>query len=258
MRKTIHPALAISLHILLFATAMTTVHAGAQGAVPAAAASLPTKTEAAAVTVLENTLLQLQTRESIQSKHIKSGTPLLFCVYRDVLVDDRIAIPRGATVHGVVVEVKKAGRVRGQPELSLDLVSLEMGGKTYPIEAYTFRMKGVSKTPQTKKDAAIGLEAGATAGAVSSSVHSVRTKTPPNSSDLAVRTLAGAAAGAGVGAFVAAATPGPEVRIPSEAQVDFRLATPLTVTLLSPAETEQLQRSLRPGGPVLYLRDDAR
>jgi hypothetical protein len=172
------------------------------------------------------------------------------------MVQGKLAIPRGASVRGVVVESKKSGVLSGQPELSLDLIALELGGVSYPISTYTFRVKGVSKTPQTQKDVKIGMEAGALAGVVSGVTRSQKGNTNP--SDTAVRTLAGTAAGASVGAVVSAAKPGPELWIPAESRVEFLLASALTVTPVSEAEVSRLAQGLRRGGTALYVRGDQR
>jgi outer membrane murein-binding lipoprotein Lpp len=61
------------------------------------------------VTIPQGTLLQVRTAESLNSKRAKDGEPVQFTVIRDVAIGGVLAIPRGATVHGVVTEVKKAG-----------------------------------------------------------------------------------------------------------------------------------------------------
>ena len=68
---------------------------------------------------------------------------------QDVTYGGVLAIPRGATVHGVVSEVKKAGDLKGAPELALKLTSLDLGGQNYPIESDQFMVKGPGKGGQT-------------------------------------------------------------------------------------------------------------
>ena len=75
------------------------------------------------ITVLEDTLIRVMTNEPVNSKRAEHGTPLLFTVSEDVVAGDVLAIPRGATVHGVVIKSKKAGELTGSPELKLKLVS---------------------------------------------------------------------------------------------------------------------------------------
>ena len=66
----------------------------------------------------------------------------------------------------------------------------------------------------------------------------------------------GAAVGAGVGTLVAVATPGPVLSIPAEAQLEFTLASPISVAPVSAKEADRLGRGLHPGGPVLYVRGE--
>src|SRR5882757_1329095 len=66
----------------------------------------------------------------------------------------------------------------------------------------------------------------------------------------------GAAIGAGVGTVVSAATPGPSVTIPAEAQMDFYLASPISVVPVSAKEAARLAQGYHHGGPVLYVRGD--
>ena len=61
------------------------------------------------VTITPGTLMQLRTSEPVDSKRAKDGEPVQFTVIQDVTVGGVLAIPRGATVHGVVTEVKNAG-----------------------------------------------------------------------------------------------------------------------------------------------------
>jgi len=210
----------------------------------------------APVTVLEDTLLRVQTMEPINSKRANHGTPVLFIVSEDVMIRDVLAIPRGATVHGKVIERKQAGRLTGSPELTLQLFSLDLGGRSYPLDSYQFKVKGLSKTQPTETKALRGAEVGAVAGSVVSGVNTKSgIKTPTNGTSRAASMTAGAVIGAGVGTLVSAATPGPGIWIPSESQVDFYLAAPLTVTPVSAKEVARLAQGLHPGGPALYVRD---
>lgn len=205
----------------------------------------------AQVTVLEDTLIRVMTNEPLNSKRAKGGTPLLFTVSEDVLLGDVIAIPRGATAHGVVTQSKKSGVLTGSPEMTLELTSLDLGGRHYPLYTYQFKVKGTSKTAPTETKAVRGAVVGALVGGASASA-----KGGPTGAGRAVDMSAGAAVGAGVGTMVSAATPGPGISIPSEAQVDFYLASPITVVPVSAKEAAHLAEGYRRGGPALYLRGD--
>jgi hypothetical protein len=202
-------------------------------------------------------MIRVMTDDSINSKHAKDGVPILCTVNEDVLVGDTLAIPRGATVHAEVFKSKKAGVLTGSPELTLKLVSLDLGGRTYPLYSYQFKVTGMSKTGPTETKALRGAAVGAIAGALASGVSAKNGVVDPADSNAPALSMAtGAAVGAGVGTAISAATPGPGIFIPSEAQVDFYLAAPITVTKVSAKEAARLAEGLHSGGPSLYLRGE--
>ena len=191
------------------------------------------------VTVPPGTLLQLRTSEPVDSKRAKEGTPVDFLVIQDVAVGGVLAIPRGATVHGVVAEVQRAGALSGSPELALQLTSLELGGQIYPLDSNQFRVKGPNKAGSTVGHALGGAILGALIG---------------GAADRGFGAAVGAGAGAAAGTAASAATPGPGIWIPAEARMDFHLQAPLTVRPVSPREAAWLAQGLYQGGPALYRR----
>jgi hypothetical protein len=205
------------------------------------------------VTVLEDTLIRVMTTEPLNSKRAAHGTPILFTVSEDVVVGDVLAIPRGAMVHGMVIKSKNAGVLTGSNEIALKLVSLDLGERSYPLYTYQFKVEGASKTRPTETKAVRGAYVGAIVGGLAGSPSA---KSGSTAEGRVASMTAGAAVGAGVGTMVSAVTPGPGVWIPSEAQVDFYLAAPITVPPASAKDAERLGQGLRPGGPNLYVRDD--
>jgi hypothetical protein len=191
------------------------------------------------VTIAQGTLLQLRTDEPIGSKRAKDGTPVEFTVIHDVAADGVLAIPRGATVHGVVSEVKKAGEFAGKPELALTLTSLDLGGQSYPLQTDQFKVMGPGKGAQTANNVVGGALLGTMIGCIAGR---------------GVGCAIGAGAGAAAGTAASAATPGPGVWIPAEARVDFHLAAPVTVSPVSRQEAARLAQGLYQGGPSLYRR----
>jgi hypothetical protein len=193
------------------------------------------------VTITPGTILQLRTSEPVDSKRAKDGEPVQFMVIQDVAVGGVLAIPRGATVHGVVSEVKKvgAGDLAGSSQLALTLTSLDLGGRNYPLSSDVFKVKSPNKAGETVGSAIGGGLIGAIIGC-------------------AVGRGAGCAIGAGAGVVggtaASAASPGPRVWIPAEALVTFHLNAPLTVDPVSQQEASRLAQGLYPGGPTLYRR----
>jgi hypothetical protein len=191
------------------------------------------------VTVPQGTLIQVRTAESLNSKRAKDGEPVQFTVIRDVAVGGVLAIPRGATVHGVITEVKKAGELGGSPALALKLTSLDLGGQSYPLDSDQFKVKGPNKAGLTVGNAMGGAILGAIIGGIA---------------DRGTGAAIGAGAGMAAGTAASAASPGPGVWIPAEALVVFHLNTPLTVTPVNAQEAARLAQGLYNGGPSLYRR----
>jgi BON domain len=191
------------------------------------------------VTVPQGTLIQLRTSEPVDGKRAKAGTPVQFTVIQDVPVGGVLAIPRGATVHGVITEVKKAGELTGSNELALTLTSLDLGGQSYQIQSDEFRVKGPGKGNETARNTIGGALLGTIIGCAAGR---------------GVGCAVGAGAGAAAGAGATAASSGPRAWIPAEALVTFHLYAPVTVNPVSAQEAARLAEGLYPGGPNLYRR----
>jgi hypothetical protein len=193
------------------------------------------------VTIPQGTLLQLRTSEAVGTKRAKDGEPVQFTVIQDVAFGGVLAIPRGATVHGVVSEVKKvgSGELAGSSSLALTLTSLDLGGQNYPLETDAFKVKGPNKAGQTVGNGIGGAIVGAIIGGAIG-----------RGEGAAIGAGAGAAAGVGA----SAASSGPNVWIPAEALVSFHLKTPLTVNPVGAQEAARLAQGLFNGGPNLYRR----
>ena len=194
------------------------------------------------VTIPAGTLIQLRTSESVDSKHARGGEPVQFTVIQDVTFGGVLAIPRGATVHGVIADVRHAesGALTGSAELALQLTGLDLGGQTYPLESDAFRVKGPGKGERSAGNIIGGAVLGAIIGGAAG-----------GGGGAAI----GAAAGGTAGTAVSAAQRGPNAWIPAEALVTFHLATPITVNPVDPQEAARLAQGLYPGGPTLYRRN---
>lgn len=193
------------------------------------------------ITVPPGTQLQLRTSEAVNSKHARGGEPVEFTVIQDVTVGGVLAIPRGATIHGVIADVKRPdpGALTGSNELALELTSLDLMGQNYPLQSDLFRVKGPGKGGRSAGNVVGGALLGAIiGGAVGGGTGAA----------------VGAVAGGGTGAAVSGATSGPGVWIPAEALVTFHLGVPVTVQPVTEQEAMRLAQGLYPGGPRLYQR----
>jgi len=196
------------------------------------------------ITVPPGTLMQVRTNEPVSSKQARGGEPIQFTLIQDVVLNGVLAIPRGATVHGVIAEVRhpEKGSLTGSAELALELTSLDLTGRTYSLQSDLFKVKGPGKGQRSAGSVVGGALLGAIIGGAVG-----------HGPGAAI----GAVAGGGAGAAASAATSGPGVWIPAEALVSFHLVTPVTVEPVNQQEAMRLAQGLYPGGPALYRRPPA-
>jgi len=193
------------------------------------------------VTIPQGTLIQVRTNDAVSNKHAQGGEAVQFTVIQDVTLGNVLAIPRGATVHGVIAEVKRpqTGALTGSNELALQLTSLELMGQNYPLQSDLFKVKGPGKGGRSAGNVIGGALVGAMIGGIVGG---------------GTGAAVGAVAGGGTGAAVSGATSGPGVWIPAEALVSFHLVVPVTVQPVTQQEAMRLAQGLYPGGPRLYQR----
>lgn len=193
------------------------------------------------VTLPEGTLIQVRTSEAVSSKRAVEGTPVQFTVIRDVNLGGVLAIPRGATVHGVVTGVQRTepGALGGSSKLALQLISLDLSGQNYPLRSDLFMVKSPNKAGRTVGSAFGGAVLGALIGGAAGG---------------GTGAAIGAVAGGGAGTVASAASSGPNAWIPAEALVTFHLMSPVTVNPVSQEEANQLAQGLNQGGPRLQRR----
>ncbi len=191
------------------------------------------------VTIPAGTLLRVRTSEPLDTRRLQPGDVFEVMATQDVFEGGVLAVPRGATLVGRVVDVKKAGAFRGSAGMALQLVSLNVSGQSFPLATDVFatdtRGKGGYTAANTAGAAVVGALIGAAAG---------------GGEGAAIGAVAGGAAGAGA----SAATPGPRQVMPPETVLAFHLAAPLTVIPPSYAEAQRLAASVAPRRPYLRPR----
>jgi hypothetical protein len=192
-----------------------------------------------AVVVPIGTNLRVRINQGMTSKSTAVGTTFDGVVLNDVVTGGSIAIPRGASIQGTVVAVHTAGELKGKGELKLQLNSVSLGGRVYPIATDFWWHQGVDKTGNTVGNT-VGLGAvGALIGAVAGGG-------------------VGAAVGAGVGGVaglgVSAASGRGEASLPPEAILVFHLTQPADITTVSQAELNRLGAGVPVGGDPQFRR----
>ncbi len=184
---------------------------------PAEAAApppVPEKPRPTTYTIPAGDRVAVRMTEAVDSGKDRMGQTYRASLDAPLTAHGRVVIPAGASAVVTLTNLTKAGRVRGNNEITLQLTSVEYGGKSYEIDSSTFADTGKAKGKQTALRSGIGAAAGALIGG-----------------------LAGGGKGAGIGAAAGGGgvfgyqffTHGSKVKIPSETVVNFRLESPLTV-----------------------------
>ena len=118
------------------------------------------------VTIPSGSLLRVRLNRTLSSNRSQPGENFDGVVINDVIADGEVAIPRGATVQGKVVDSKASGTLKGRGELSVELTAVNLGGKSYPVTSDIWARNGSDKTIETiDKTAGFGA-VGAGIGAI--------------------------------------------------------------------------------------------
>jgi hypothetical protein len=127
-------------------------------------------------------------------------------------------VPAGVEVVGHLVDVKSAGKFKGQSVVVLQLDSLSAGGKTYNLQTDQYRKEGKSRGKNTAEKVGGGAVIGGIIGAIAGGGKGA---------------AIGTAAGAGVGAGAQEVSKSQQIKLPSETVLNFTLQAPITVVQVS-------------------------
>jgi len=159
------------------------------------------------VTIPAGTRLMVKLDKAVSSSD-KPGTKFSGVLQGDLGTNG--AVKTGSAVIGEVTEAKKAKRVRGKAEVTFALTQVNINGELVTITTEPVQDIAASSTKKTAKGAAKGAAIGAIANDDSGE---------------------GAKKGAAVGAGASALKKGESAGVEAGDVVEFKLATPLTVTV---------------------------
>lgn len=212
--------------------------AGAAVAAPPAAQQ-PAAAEAPAKSfvVPAGTKVLLQLRSSINTKSAKPGDGVYLASIFPVVVGNRVMIPAGVYVQGVVDRVERAGRVKGKAQLDMHFTSMIFpNGSVVEIPGMVNSLPGAKhqsvkgdnegtieedadKTRDMGKVAAVAVPTGATVGAIGG----IESGHPISGG------IAGIGAGLATAGLVSLFTRGADVNIESGTQVEMVLQRSLVL-----------------------------
>lgn len=192
----------------------------AQNAAPAPVQAAPQATPSAppkpsTVTIPDGTEFTIRLIDPVDSEKNQAGDTFHATLAQPITVGEEIVIPQGADVEGRVVEAKNAAHFAGASSLTLELSRLMINGKSYTLQTDQWTKQGTARGKNTAAKVGGGAALGAIIGGIAGGGKGA---------------AIGAGVGAGAGTGVQAATRGQQVKLGPEAELNFRLQTPLTVT----------------------------
>ena len=165
--------------------------------------------------VPSGTTVTIDLGTALGSKLSTAGQRFTGSVARDVVIENAVAIPKGSSVSGTVVDAKPLGRFKGGALLEVRLDSVNVNGSELPVHAsarsFTIKGKGKRTGILAGGGAALGGIVGGLAGGGKGAA-------------------IGLAAGAGAGGAGAAFTGNKEIVLPAESALAFELRRPLEIS----------------------------
>lgn len=179
----------------------------------------PPKPVVKEVTLPAGTVIPVRITETLDSKNAQPNDVFHGSLAGDIGTQGVIAVPHGAAVIGRVVDAKEAAHFKGAAMLSIELTKLAARGQQVTLVTDTFTKDAAGRGSNTAKKAGGGAALGAIIGALAG-----------GGKGAVIGGLAGGAAGTGVNA----ATRGQQAVIPTETLINFRLQSPVTITVTIP------------------------
>jgi hypothetical protein len=186
---------------------------------PPAPAAPPAPTK---VTIEQGTPISIRLIDSIDSEKNQIGETFHASLNTPLSAEGSEAIPAGTDVAGHIVDLRSAGKFKGQSLVVLQLDSINANGKSYELQTDQYRKEGSSRGKSTAEKVGGGAIVGGIIGAIAGGGKGA---------------AIGSAAGAGVGGGAQAASKAKAVKLPSETVLNFTLQSPLTIARPSDQNT---------------------
>ena len=163
------------------------------------------------VSAAVGTALSLSLITPLSTETAKVETPVAARLRQPIVVDGFTVVPAGATLHGDVTEVERAGRVKGRSRLVFRFAEVQVNGQRDPFRTNALTFEGEA----TKGEDAAKVGGGAGIGAV-------------------IGGIVGGASGAAKGAAIGGAAGGGAVLATRGKDVELAEGTELNTSLASP------------------------
>jgi hypothetical protein len=174
----------------------------------------PAPPQPVTVTIPSGTPITIRMIDSVDSATNTTGQEFRASLDDSIRLNGQVVVPRHTEVTVRLAEAQSAGRVRGQSNLELQLVSMNVSGRRVPLQSNVYDVKGKARGKQTLERSGIGAAAGAILGAITGGGKGA---------------AIGAAVGGGGVAGYQVFTHGQQVKIPAETLLNFTLQAPVNV-----------------------------
>lgn len=177
---------------------------------------VPKPREPAMVTIPAGTLVPVRLNEAISSEKKVTNDPFTAVLSEQLVVNGFVLAERGARAEGRLVDVTRAGKVKGVAHLALELTSfISSDGQRVKVQTAMYEKDGPSSVKKDVGKVAVGAGVGAILGGIFGGGK-------------------GAAIGAGAGGGAAEGgvllTRGEPAVLPVETRISFRITDPVTLT----------------------------
>jgi hypothetical protein len=167
-------------------------------------------------TLESGTVIPVTITEALDSKTAQPNDAFHATLASDLISNGVVVIPRGSAVTGRVVEVHEAAHFKGSALLTIELTQVAARGRNLALATDTYTKEGAGRGKNTAMKAGGGAALGAIIGAIAGGGKGA---------------AIGAGVGAGAGTGVNAVTRGEQAQIPSETRLEFRLQSPVSVSV---------------------------
>jgi hypothetical protein len=156
--------------------------------------------------------LTVRLASALGSKISHAGDTFQATTTSSIRVKGNVLIPAGSSVSGVVVDAKERGRIKGEGDLSIRLTSINVRGRSYPIETVTLDQTLKGKGKRTAVTTGAGAGGGALIGGLAGGGKGA---------------LIGGLVGGGAGLVGGAFTGNKQIELPAETPLTFTLSSSL-------------------------------
>jgi hypothetical protein len=166
------------------------------------------------ITIEQGTPISIRLIDGIDTDKNQPGDTFHASLNTPLSAEGIQAIPAGTDVTGHIVDLKSAGKFKGQSLVVLQLDTIMANGKSYTLQTDQYRKEGASRGKNTAEKVGGGAIVGGIIGAIAGGGKGA---------------AIGSAAGAGVGGGAQAASKSKPLKLPSETVLNFTLQAPVTV-----------------------------